>query len=130
MIDVCVQIGGARAAVLASCFQVSHHGFLVQGAESMISGASYFFFIGLALAIVYLYLGIRRGWGSTRRVIITGTILCAIAMALVQAANPGADLTLAIIYGVPLGALLGLATAGIAYYFSRNDQRSGSVSDE
>lgn len=90
----------------------------------MIQGASYFFFIGLALAIVYLYLGIRRGWGSTRRVIITGTILCAIAMALVQAANPGADTTLAIIYGVPLGALLGLATSAIAYYFASSERRA------
>ena len=98
--------------------------FCTQKADTMIQGASYFFFIGLALAIVYLYLGIRRGWGSTRRVIITGTILCAIAMALVQAANPGADTTLAIIYGVPLGALLGLATSAIAYYFASSERRA------
>ena len=55
-------------------------------------GASLLFFVGLAVAMIYLYLGLRRGWGSRRNVVITGVILCAVAMALVQAANPGADL--------------------------------------
>jgi hypothetical protein len=92
----------------------------------MQSGASFFFFIGLALAMVYLYLGLRRGWGSPRRVVLTGVTLCAVAMALVQAANPGADFVLAVIYGMPLGALIGLATAGVAWYFARNEQRANA----
>lgn len=90
----------------------------------VLSGASYFFFLGLALAMVYIYLGLRRGWGSPRRVIVTGVIVCAVAMVLVQATNANADIVLAIIYGAPLGILLALVTAGIAWYFKRNEEKT------
>lgn len=86
-------------------------------------GASFLFFIGMAVAIVYLYLGIRRGWGRPRNVALIGIALCAVAMALVQATNPGADILLAVLYGAPLGALIGVATAAVALYFRRNEDR-------
>lgn len=93
------------------------------------SGASYLFFIGLAIAIVYIYLAMRRGWDSPRRVVMIGVPLCAVAMSLVQAANPGADIARAVLYGVPLGASIGLATAAVAWYFARSETR-GTAPDE
>jgi hypothetical protein len=87
-------------------------------------GTSFIFFMGLAAAIIYLYIGLRRGWGSRRNVIIAGVLLCAVAMTLVQAANPGADFARAVLYGAPLGAAIGLATAAVAWYFVTNEQRS------
>lgn len=85
---------------------------------------SLLFFAGLAAAIIYLYLGLRRGWGSRRNVIIIGVVLCAVAMTLVQASNPGADFVRAVLYGAPLGAAIGLATAAVAWYFATNEQRN------
>lgn len=86
-------------------------------------GASLLFFAGMVLAMVYLYLGLRRGWGDRRRVLLIGVLLCAVAMTLVQAANPGADIGRAILYGVPLGAVIALATASVAWYFVTSEQR-------
>lgn len=87
-------------------------------------GTSILFFMGLAAAMVFLYIGLRRGWGNRRNVIIAGVILCAVAMTLVQAANPGADFARAVLYGAPLGAALGLATAAVAWYFVTSEERS------
>jgi hypothetical protein len=84
---------------------------------------SLIFFVGLAAAIVYLYLGLRRGWGNRRNVVIIGVVLCAVAMTLVQAANPGADIGRAVLYGAPLGTAIGLATAAVAWYFATSEQR-------
>jgi hypothetical protein len=87
-------------------------------------GTSLIFFTGLAAAMIFLYVGLRRGWGNRRNVIIAGGILCAVAMTLVQAANPGADFVRAVLYGAPLGAAIGLATAAVAWYFATSEQRS------
>ena len=87
-------------------------------------GTSLLFFVGLAAAMVYLYIGLRRGWGNPRNVIIVGIVLCAVAMTLVQAANPGADFVRAVLYGAPLGAVIGLATAAVAWFFATNEQRN------
>ena len=87
-------------------------------------GASLLFFVGLAVAMIYLYLGLRRGWGNRRNIVIIGVILCAVAMTLVQIANPGADFGRAVMYGAPLGAAIGLATAAVAWYFATNEQRN------
>ncbi len=92
-------------------------------------GTSLLFFAGLALAIVYLYLGLRRGWGSPRNILIVGIVLCAVAMTLVQVAGPGADFVRAILYGAPLGAAIGLATAAVAWYFARSERRAGIPED-
>jgi hypothetical protein len=87
-------------------------------------GASLLFFVGLAVAMVYLYLGLRRGWGNRRNILIVGVLLCTVAMTLVQAANPGADFGRAVLYGAPLGAFIGLATAAVAWYFATTEQRN------
>jgi hypothetical protein len=87
-------------------------------------GTSLIFFVGLAAAMVYLYLGLRRGWGNRRNIMIIGVVLCAVAMTLVQAMNPGADFGRAVLYGAPLGAVIGLATAAVAWFFATNEQRN------
>ncbi|MBK9123322.1 MAG: hypothetical protein IPM16_09405 [Chloroflexi bacterium] len=94
------------------------------------STPSLLFFAGLAVAMVYCYLGIRRQWGPPWRVAAVGTALCAIAMSLVLATNNNADPLLAIVYGVPLGAVLAIVTIIAALYFTRQSARTSEDYDD
>jgi O-antigen/teichoic acid export membrane protein len=94
------------------------------------STPSLLFFAGLAVAMVYCYLGIRRQWGPPWRISAVGTALCAVAMSLVLATNTNADPLLAIVYGVPLGAVLAIVTIIAALYFTRQSARPLASDEE
>lgn len=94
------------------------------------SAPSLLFFAGLAVSMVYCYLGIRRQWGPPWRVAALGTALCAVAMSLVLATNTNADTLLAIVYGVPLGAVLAIITIAAALYFTRQTIRPADDGDD
>lgn len=100
-----------------------------KGPAQPMSTPSLLFFTGLAVAMVYCYLGIRRGWGPPWRVAAVGTALCAVAMSLVLATNDNADPLLAIVYGVPLGAVLAVVTSIAAMYFTRQAARASAADD-
>lgn len=101
-----------------------------KGPTQPMSTPSLLFFAGLAVAMVYCYLGIRRQWGPPWRIAAIGTALCAIAMSLVLATNNNADPLLAIVYGVPLGAVLAIVTIIAAMYFTRQSARTAEVDDD
>lgn len=74
-----------------------------------------FFIQGAAIALMYL--AIRRAWFPIRTVVIGGVLVSAVLMTLRLLTTENADPGLSVLIGVPLGALIGLAVAAIAWYF-------------
>lgn len=77
-----------------------------------------------ALVIAFMYLGMRRDWLPTRMIVIGGVAANAILMFLRLALTQGADTGRALMIGVPLGAVIGLAVASIAWYFMLQEQQN------
>lgn len=85
-----------------------------------------FVFILQSALIFVMYLGMRRHWLPTRVIVIGGVIGSAILMSLRLLTTPGADPGLSLMLGLPLGAVIGLAVAAIAWYFVIQERRSES----
>ena len=74
-------------------------------------------FFAQAIVITLMYLAMRRAWYPTRTVVIGGVVANAALMFLRLVSVEGADTGRALIIGAPLGAVIGLAVAAIAWYF-------------
>ncbi len=79
-------------------------------------------FFAQAIVITLMYLAMRRDWYPTRYVVLTGVAASAALMFLRLSATEGADTGRALLIGVPLGAVIGLAVASIAWYFMMQEK--------
>ena len=81
-------------------------------------------FFAQAIVITFMYLAMRRDWYPTRYVVLIGVLASAALMFLRLSAAEGADTGKALLIGVPLGAVIGLSVASIAWYFMVQEKQS------
>lgn len=77
-----------------------------------------------AVLIALMYIGMRRMWLPISWIVVGGVAANAILMFLRLALAEGADTGRALLFGLPLGALIGIAVASIAWYFMLQERNT------
>ncbi len=91
-------------------------------------GMAWVFFALFALALVGMYLGIRRSWAAPGVIAAAGVAASIILMTLTALAQNNL-LIQAIIVGVLVGGLFSGATLAVAWYFHSSELRARYAAD-